>query len=102
MSVRLILGLERERYITDLPKETLFLLKYLSLLKEEDGLQTFMLFQQETKDVQLAQIHFLWPKGVDLLQTHSDVIYSDSLLQVSKDSDYLFTIVVIDKNNQLK
>ncbi len=61
-----------------------------------------MLFQQGTKDVNLAQIHFLWPKEADLLQTHSDVIFSDSLWQVSMDNDFLLTMVVIDKNNRLK
>ena len=86
----------------DLPKETCWILKLLSLLKKQDGLQTFMLFKKGKTDVELVQIHFLWPKGADLLQTHGDVVYSDSLWQVSKDNDFLLTMVVIDQNNNLK
>lgn len=42
----------------DLPKETCWILKLLSLLKKQDGLQTFMLFKKGKKDVELVQIHF--------------------------------------------
>ena len=86
-----------------LPDETLLIIKYLSYLKKTDGLESLMVFHKERNgDVFLSQIHFMWPQGHELLKTCGDVIFSDSLWNVSYDSDFLLSIVVVDKNYELK
>lgn len=44
----------------------------------------------------------MWGGSQDLLRTHSDVIFCDSIWNVSKEKDRLLTIVVIDSDYKLK
>ena len=94
-------GLEKQYSKESLfPPETSSLLKFLSLIKAEDNAYTF--FEIKRDDPTIATVNFMWPEGAQLLATHSDVIFCDSMWDCNSEKDFLLTIVVIDKNYKLR
>ena len=83
-----------------IPEETERILKFLSFIKDQDKARAF--FEIKSPDPTRASIYLMWPLGQKLLETHSDVVYCDSMWDATKDSDRLLTIVVKDKNNKLR
>ena len=78
------------------------MIKYLTLEKEK-GLLSEMIFRSDGEQkVEWCATHIMWGGGQDLLRTHSDVIFCDSIWNVSKEKDRLLTIVVIDSDYKLK
>ena len=83
-------------------EETMSMIKYLSLEKDK-GLLSKMVFRGDGEQgVVWCATHLMWEGGQTLLKTHSDVIFCDSMWNVSKEKDRLLTIVVIDSHYKLK
>mgnify|MGYP004703151233 FL=1 len=72
-------------------------------MEKEKGLLSEMLFRSDGEQkVEWCATHIMWGGSQDLLRTHSDVIFCDSIWNVSKEKDRLLTIVVIDSDYKLK
>ena len=83
-------------------EECMTMIKYLTLEKEK-GLLSEMLFRSDGEQkVEWCATHIMWGGSQDLLRTHSNVIFCDSIWNVSKEKDHLLTIVVIDSDYKLK
>jgi len=72
--------------ITAIPEETEIILKFLSLVKAEDNAQTFLEFYPT--DPTIATVSFIWPVGAQLLASHSDVIFCDSMWVTTTERDF--------------
>lgn len=83
-------------------EETLMIIKYLSFEKDK-GLLSKMVFRKDGEQGMVwCATHLMWEGGQALLKSHSDVIFCDSMWNVSKEKDRLLTIVVIDSHYKLK
>jgi len=85
-----------------IPEETLTLLRYLSMIKKEDCALIKAVFMKEEGIDTLRVINFMWPEGVRLLNRFNDVIYCDSMWNITQDSEFLLTIVVKDNDNKIR
>jgi len=90
----------------DIPNEEVSdILRYLSSLHRKNELEAFVTFTRDevTSILQVSSINMLWKEGETLLlESHSDVIYCDSIWNVSKNAYYGITIVVIDENSDIR
>ena len=47
-------------------------------------------------------ITFVHPQGVQLLKIYSDVVFCDSMWNLSQGGEFMLTIVVVDNENKLR
>ena len=80
------------------------ILRYLSFLHENKELETYVTFDESdiSTHVQVSSINMMWREGKSLLTTHSDVIYCDSMWNVSFNRYNVLTIVVVDQNYDIR
>ena len=75
------------------------LLQMLTYLEVNDGAHAKAFFQRDKKGrLCLSMMSFIWPQGRDLLKTHGDAIFCDSMWTVNEDGDHILTIVVVDRD----
>lgn len=79
-----------------------YVLRYLSMLHQEERVESFVEFKIEIKRPEITAIYMMWPEGKRLLKTHSDVIYCDSMWNTSKQCLFALTIVLVDENYKLR
>ena len=87
------------------PDEELeLILRYLSKLHDTEELETFVTFAESDAltRVEASSINMMWKEGRSLLSTHSDVIFCDSMWNVSINGYYVLTIVVVDENYDIR
>ena len=85
------------------PEETREMVRLLTFLKMKENLHSKMVFEeQENGGSRLSAIHMVYPKGAQMLRTHGDVIYCDSIWSTTVDGDHLLTVVVVDEDNKLQ
>jgi len=84
-------------------QEVSLILRYLSSLHDDKELETFVTFGESGVSTTLhaLSINLMWKEGKQLLSTHADVIFCDSMWNVSLNGYYVLTIVVVDKNYDL-
>ena len=86
-----------------IPEDTTQLLKLLSLIQKEDKAKVKAFFRPDEKgDMALSVIGFMWPHGASLLTTHAETIYCDSIWAAEVQGRKLATIVVTDRDNNLR
>ena len=79
------------------------LLKLVTFLVQRTSASAWVVFEATNpKSVELAEVHLMWKEGAQLLSTHGDIIWCDSLWSVSQDGDNLQTIAVMDKHSKLQ
>ena len=84
-------------------KEGIELVRLVTFLVQKTGAYAWVVFESTNpKEVELAEVHIMWKDGAQLLETHGDAIWCDSLWSVSEDGDHLQTIVVMDKHSKLQ
>jgi len=77
------------------------ILRFLSLLKEKEHFDIEVKLEKCAKQVELVSIYVMWPEGKKLLESLSDAVYCDSMWNVSCNSYFALTIVVVDENYKL-
>jgi len=80
------------------------ILRYLSLLHEKEELETYVSFGKtdaETR-VEVSSINLMWKQGKRLLTTHGDVIFCDSMWNISKNGYYCLSVVVVDEHYDIR
>lgn len=65
-------------------EETLMLIKY-PLFEEDKGLLNEIVFKNREQNVVWCVAHLMWECGQVLLKSHSDVIFCDSIWNISKE-----------------
>lgn len=89
--------------LSTVSKEAVELITLITYMVQKKGALAWVVFEKVTpKCITLTEIHLLWKNGAELLKTHSDVIWCDSLWSVSQDGDNLQTIVIMDKHSKLQ
>ena len=75
----------------------------LSYIQRNDNARAKAFFEVQGKErLCLSMMTFIWPEGMNLLRTHSDVIFCDSMWNINEDGDHILTIVVVDKEENLR
>ena len=89
--------------LSTVSKEAVELVTLITYMVQKKGAAAWVVFEKITpKCITLSEIHLMWKHGAELLRTHSDVIWCDSLWSVSQDGDNLQTIVIMDKHSKLQ
>jgi len=83
-------------------EEMLEILQYLSMLRAKEGLEAQVVFERSLAVTEVVSINLMWNAGKNLLSTHSDVIFCDSIWGVSDNIYNGLTIVVVDENNDVR
>ena len=84
------------------PTEAYRLLQLLSYFERKDQAHAKAFFEYNEKErLCLSMMCFMWPEGINLLKTHSEAIFCDSMWNVNEDGDHILTIVVVDKEEKL-
>jgi len=86
------------------------ILKYLSFLKEEYNAEALVSFVEKKEQKgsflwmpgDVSSLNLMYKDGKALLSTHSDVIFCDSLWNVSTCGYFGLTIVVVDENYRIR
>ena len=85
------------------PNEAYRLLQLLSYFNEHDGALTKAFFSRDEEGrLCLSMMAFIWPEGKDLLASHSDAIFCDSMWAINEDGDHILTIVVVNHEGNLR
>lgn len=85
------------------PNEAYRLLQLLTQFQKNDGAFAKAFFEKDHKErLCLSMMSFIWPEGINLLRSHSDAIFCDSMWNVNEEGDYILTIVVVDKEEKLR
>jgi len=87
------------------PDEEMYqILVYLSNLHEKKQLETYVTFgmSDASTRVEVKSINMMWKEGKRLLTTHADIIFCDSMWNVSFNGYYVLTIVVVDENADIR
>jgi len=83
--------------------ETALVLRYLSHLHRHEKAEAFAAFELGGDGVvRLCNLNFMCESGMKLLNTHSDVIFCDSMWCCCNLGFKLLTIVVIDMNGDIR
>ena len=84
--------------------EVTLILKYLSYLQKEQQMEVYATIGKTDAMIenQVSSINLMWKEGKALLRTHHDVIFCDSMWNVSLNSYYVLTIVVVDENYDIR
>ena len=78
------------------------IMKYLATLKHQFQYDVDMKFVRNENGAEVKYINLMSPEGHDLLRTHGDVIFCDSMWNVSCNGYFALTIVVVDENRKLR
>ena len=65
-------------------------------LKDGANAKLFCNYYEGRQVKSVSLVTLMWPKGKQLLETHSDAVYCDSLWSVGGDGNFGLTIVVMD------
>ena len=84
------------------PNEAYRLLQLLSYIERNDNARARAFFETQGERRCLSMLTFIWPEGINLLRTHSDAIFCDSMWNINEDGDHILTIVVVDKEEKLR
>ena len=85
-------------------EDVTLILRYLSSLRVKEELEAFVTFAQSDAltRIEVSSIDMMWKEGKSLLKTHSDVIFCDSMWNVSINGYFVLTIVVVDENYDIR
>ena len=84
--------------------EVELIMRYLSYLKEHKQVEAYMTFAESDAStrMEVSSINMMWNEGKRLLTTHSDVLFCDSMWNVSFNGYFVLTIVVVDENYDIR
>ena len=92
-----------QAFRNDYSIEAYRILQLLTKLERDDHARAKAFFMcNEMERLCLSMMTFIWPEGLDLLKTHSDAIFCDSMWSINEDGDHILTIVVVDREEKLR